>query len=74
MKNRQFIVLCILVIAGFCVLYFQNKEIIQNQWFYYDLIISNSNLTLDKVNDMDYKIDYLQWHIEAVREKVYKLE
>jgi len=74
MKNRQFIVLCILVIAGFCVLYFQNKEIIQNQWFYYDLIIRNSNLTLDKVNDMDDKIDYLQWHIEAVREKVYKLE
>lgn len=67
MKNWQFVVLCLLVIIGFCVLYFQNKEIIQNQWFNYDLIIWNSNLTLDKVNNMDDKI-------EAVREKVYKIE
>lgn len=67
MKNWQFVVLCLLVIIGFCVLYFQNKEIIQNQWFYYDLIIWNSNLTLDKINNMDDKI-------EAVREKVYKFE
>ena len=67
MKTRQFIILCILVIIGFCVLYFQNKEIIQNQWFNYDLIIWNSNLTLDKVNNMDDKI-------EAVREEAYKFE
>lgn len=53
MKNRQFIVLCILVIAGFCVLYFQNKKIIQNQWFYYDQEIDNLNFIQDKVRHIE---------------------
>lgn len=26
MKNRQFIVLCCLIVIGFCVLYIQNKQ------------------------------------------------
>ena len=53
MKNRQFIVLCLLVIAGFCILYFQNKKIIQNQWFYYDQEIDNLNFIQDKVRHIE---------------------
>ena len=73
MKNWQFIIICILIILWFGVLYYQNKEIVSNQGFYYDLIIWNSNLTLDRINDIGWKVDSIEAMWDAIRSKVYKL-
>jgi hypothetical protein len=73
MKNWQFITIIILIVVWFSILYYQYKEIINNQGFYYDLIISNSNLTLDKVNEIDSKTEYIESMEDAIREKVYDL-
>ena len=35
MKNRQFIVLCCLIVIGFCVLYIQNKKYnTELEWYF----------------------------------------
>ena len=44
-----------------------------NQGFYYDLIIWNSNLTLDRINDIGWKVDSIEAMWDAIRSKVYKL-
>ena len=73
MKNWQFIIICILIILWFGVLYYQNKEIVSNQGFYYDLIQYDSNQILNKTNDIYLKVDYIEWMEDAIRGKIYKL-
>ena len=60
MKNRQFIILCLLVVIGFCVLWFQNNKIYNYEKDLYWYILWSTEMTQDKIDISS------QWILKAI--------
>ena len=57
MKNRQFIVLCCLIVIGFCVLYIQNKKYNSElEWYF----VWSITMLQDKIDSSS------EWILKAV--------
>ena len=57
MKNRQFIVLCCLIVIGFCVLYIQNKKYnTELEWYF----VWSITMLQDKIDSSS------EWILKAV--------
>lgn len=74
MKNRQFIVLCCLIVIGFGVIYYQNHINYKNRDTTVYMVDIRSqqmrDVAKDISNELDYRDNMIMWNISTIQEKL----
>lgn len=70
MKNRQFLIICILIISGFIVLYLQHQEIKKHIDFSYDEMVWNFTNQNKNLNDIYTDVSDIEYNTESIIDSI----